>query len=252
MAKGLKDFMAIASTGFAKPSLFEVEIKPPPALIDPSARVDNAELRKLSYLCNNVQIPGLTMVTSEKALDYISRAKQKVYDDITLTFHCTEGMEELKFFQNWMNLLVNPVTNRVGYHSDYGTGSIEIFKLGIRSNNANNVSDEDNIPVMTTTIFDAYPKRIEPITLDYSTTGNILSLAVSFSYRYYNQKFIKIQETNRPSTKETLAAQSVDTELNKINPILEVLDPQQNFKFRGDTPGSQDALVFDEFGDRIN
>ncbi len=251
MAKGLKDFMAIASTGFAKPSLFEVEIKPPPALIDPTARIDNIELRKLSYLCSNVQIPGLTMVTTEKALDYISRAKQKVYDDITLTFHCTEGMEELKFFQNWINLLVHPVTNRVGYHSDYGTGVVEIFKLGIGSNNSKIDSDKDNIPTMKTTIFDAYPKRIEPITLDYGTTGNILSLVVNFSYRYYEQKFMKIQETERPATKEILAAHSVDTELNKINPLREITDKTQNFKFRGKTAGSGDSIRFDADGDPL-
>ncbi|MBT6880980.1 MAG: hypothetical protein HOA34_01085, partial [Flavobacterium sp.] len=89
-------------------------------------------------------------------------------------------------------------------------------------------------------------KRIEPLSLDYSGTG-VMSLSVNFSYRNYHQKWVSLKAGESPEIRgEPIAARSVDTEANKRNPMTEILDKTQNFKFRGDTAGSNDEFESSE------
>ena len=238
MAKGIGQFKAQTLANFASPNLFRVEITSNNPL------GTNSRIReRLSLVCHNAQIPGLTMVATDKDLTYRSNVRQKTYDDITLAFHCNDDMLELKYFQDWMENMVDPSTNRVGFYNNY-IGTITVHKLS-RQLNKNNTTDE-NATTLVTTINEAYPKRIEPLALDYSGTG-VMSLSVNFSYRNYHQKWVSLKAAESPEIRgEPIAARSVDTEANKRNPMTEILDKTQNFKFRGDTAGSNDEFESSE------
>jgi len=238
MAKGIGQFKAQTLANFASPNLFRVEITSNNPL------GTNSSIReRLSLVCHNAQIPGLTMVATDKDMTYRSNVRQKTYDDITLAFHCNDDMLELKYFQDWMESMVDPATNRVGFYNNY-IGTITVHKLS-KQLNKNNTADS-NATTLVTVINEAYPKRIEPLSLDYSGTG-VMSLSVNFSYRNYYQKWVSLKAAESPEIRgEPIAARSVDTEANKRNPMTEILDKTQNFKFRGDTAGSNDEFESSE------
>ena len=212
MAGSINEFLSKTRGGFATSNLFQVSIIPPQSL---SLNTIFEDVRNINFLCNTASIPGLTMATTEKALDYRERIKQKLYDDINLTFYCTESLKEIKFFNDWLNLAVNPFNNRTGYHSDY-TSTIIIAKLSkeaIKENIMSSFNENEMIDDLATradragsggnaigqtegwnkksfsiTLFEAFPKRIEPLELSYATS-DIVSVNVSFTYRYHNIGF---------------------------------------------------------------
>tara|TARA_B110000467_G_scaffold53125_1_gene48646 strand:- start:59 stop:766 length:708 start_codon:yes stop_codon:yes gene_type:complete len=187
MAKGIGQFISQTLANFASPNLFRVDIaKNNPFATNPLIR------ERLSLVCHNAQIPGLTMVATDKDLAYRSNVRQKTYDDITLAFHCNDDMLELKYFQDWMEAMVDPSTNRVGFYNDY-VGTLTIRKLSRQTTASPNVPNptEINAKTLVTTINEAYPKRIEPLSLDYSGTG-VMSLSINFSYRNYEQEWVEL------------------------------------------------------------
>ena len=241
MAKGISDLKAQTSANFASPNLFRVDV----SRNKPS---DSSAFReRLTFVCHTAQIPGLTMVATDKDLAYRSTVRQKTYDDITLAFHCNDDMLELEYFQDWMGAMVNHETNRVGFYNDY-IGTLTIRKLSRQSRVINGgEATEPNATTLITIINEAYPKRIEPLALDYSSNGALMSLNVNFAYRDYEQKWVPLESGTEEVSGQPFAARSVDTEANKKNPMNEILDKTQNFKFRGDTAGSNDEFDNSEF-----
>ena len=211
MAKGIGQFKAQTLANFASPNLFRVEITSNNPL------GTNSSIReRLSLVCHNAQIPGLTMVATDKDLTYRSNVRQKTYDDITLAFHCNDDMLELKYFQDWMESMVDPATNRVGFYNNY-IGTITVHKLS-RQLNKNNGTDS-NATTLVTVINEAYPKRIEPLSLDYSGTG-VMSLSVNFSYRNYYQKWVSLKAAESPEIRgEPIARRSDSRDNSQINPL---------------------------------
>ena len=211
MAKGIGQFKAQTLANFASPNLFRVEITSNNPL------GTNSSIReRLSLVCHNAQIPGLTMVATDKDLTYRSNVRQKTYDDITLAFHCNDDMLELKYFQDWMENMVDPSTNRVGFYNNY-IGTITVHKLS-KQLNKNNTTDE-NATTLVTVINEAYPKRIEPLALDYSGTG-VMSLSVNFSYRNYYQKWVSLKAAESPEIRgEPIARRSDSRDNSQINPL---------------------------------
>lgn len=196
----ISKFISETKLNFSFSNLYRVEIT--------KSRINNRvneieqPRRDLISLCNSAQIPGETIATTEKALDFKSRGKGRVYDDINLTFYCTETMKELKFFHDWMTEIVDPKTNRVGFHKKY-VATIDVHQLGKNAKERFNTegvigsiadtNDIENETVSTTRIIEAYPKRIEPIALAYSATGTINTLNVSFAYTSHTHIFSKEQ-----------------------------------------------------------
>ena len=165
----ISNFKANNSGLFARPNHFEVQFVGPHS--------DANTERGLMINCNTTNVPGLTMVAGDKDATYRSQVRQKVYDDVTFTFHVSDDYKELEYFQTWMSLMVDPITNRVGFYSDY-VGEIIITN-----------KSRTNTTALRTTLLDAYPKRIEPLAVDYSTNDAAMNLSVNVQYRTYKQEY---------------------------------------------------------------
>ena len=176
MSTKLDDFKS-RMTSFARPNLFEVAIFAKPD------NVNKSLLERLRFSCCTASIPGLAISTTEKDEGYRSIAYQKIYEDVTLGFYVHGDMKELKVFQDWMKLMIHPENNHVGYYDDYKS-TVEIKNL-----------DRKNKKVLTTTLFDAYPKSLETIALDNGMNDEVMKVNVVFTYRHYKQKFGGKQET---------------------------------------------------------
>ena len=77
------------------------------------------------------------------------------------------------FFDTWIQTTVNKDTFNVAFQEDYAV-EVEIFQL-----------DEQNNQTYGVELLEAFPKTIGAQTLDYSSTGEINKLPVTFSYRWW-------------------------------------------------------------------
>ena len=209
--------------GFARPNLFRVTIGDIQSAYQPQFRIN----------CYQAQIPGSNIATTDKDTGFRSAAYHKLYADIILGFYCSENMQELEFFQGWIDRIVDPVTNRKGYYGDninngdveYGytsTVTIEhLSRLGSKGgkhglNQSGNSKftttapklgerpiirekelyekkgmsyDNKNIVTRKWELFEAYPKQIDPIQLDYGTNDTVMSMNVTLTYRHFKADF---------------------------------------------------------------
>tara|TARA_B110000495_G_scaffold7729_1_gene5711 strand:- start:147 stop:800 length:654 start_codon:yes stop_codon:yes gene_type:complete len=167
---------------FARPNLFEVTI------FDPKSKnVTGAVGQRLKFSCYQATIPGMNIATTDKDQGYRSMAYQKIYEDVTLGFYVHGDMKELKVFQDWMQIMIDPTDNHVGYYDDY-IASVEIKNI-----------NRHNEKVLTTTLIDAYPKTLETIALDAGANDDVMKVNVVFTYRTYKQEFGGKQETTGES-----------------------------------------------------
>ena len=168
----ISEFKNRTVASFARPTLYQVQITPPPGF--GAKKITNHTIQPLNLNCYNAQIPGISMATTDKDIGYRSVAYQKLYDDVLLSFYCNENFTELKFMQDWMNLISNPINNRFEYYNQYAS-DIDIIHLG-----------RNNERTLMTTLHEAYPKKIDPMQLDYGS-NDIMRMTVNFTYRYYTQ-----------------------------------------------------------------
>tara|TARA_Y100001949_G_scaffold23427_1_gene16831 strand:+ start:148 stop:891 length:744 start_codon:yes stop_codon:yes gene_type:complete len=209
-------------TGFARPTLFRVKIADVPASKQPEFRIN----------CYQAQIPGSNLAITDKDNSFRSAAYHRIYSDIILGFYCSENMQELEFFQKWIDRIVDPDTNQKGYYgvdthaantldpeaSGYTT-TVVIEKLsrtgptgGEHDLNYSNKEqpkmggapytrekelyetnyksyDAENDISARWKLFEAFPRQIDPIQLDYGTTDTIMSVNVTLTYRNFKHEF---------------------------------------------------------------
>ena len=206
---GVGNFKNQMLAEFARPSLFRVDIPAPPGMETPAGATREVQ-RIMSASCYNAQIPGISLATTDKDLGYRSVAYQKLYDDVLLSFYCREDFPELDFMQQWMNLISNSVTNRFEYYEKY-VADIDIITIARR-----------NGKTLRTTLWEAYPKKIDPMQLDYGS-NDIMRMTVSFTYRYFTQVWGDVEK------KGTFIPRPPGTAM-----------------------GGMDKQEWDEYGDRIN
>ena len=179
---------------FARPNLFEVTI------FDPKSKnVTGAVGQRLKFSCYQATIPGMNIATTDKDQGYRSMAYQKIYEDVSLGFYVHGDMKELKVFQDWMQIMIDPTDNHVGYYDDY-VGIIDIKTLS-----RSGTQEKGNNVTMTTTLHDAYPKSLSVVGLDYGANDEVIKIDVTFTYRTYTQTFGERQESIGESFKNLAA-----------------------------------------------
>jgi len=168
MAFNIHDIKAKIRQGYAKPNQFKVTITQPFQI-----GLDRERMELLELNCFQAQIPGHNIATTEKDIGFRSVAYQKLYADIILGFYCTDGLSELKFFTDWIEAIVSPQNNHYNYYKNYVT-RVDIQHL--------NKQQKEN---MRWQLFDAYPKQVDPISLDYGTTDTVMQFNVTMTYRHF-------------------------------------------------------------------
>jgi|APSaa5957512535_1039671.scaffolds.fasta_scaffold10604_2 hypothetical protein len=220
--------------GFARPNLFRVSIASVKTQDQPIFRIN----------CYQAQIPGSNLALTDKDTGFRSAAYHRIYSDIILGFYCSEDMKELEYFQNWIDSIVDPTTNRKGYYSsdisdqesngytttitieqlsrlsskggEHNLGQTapklgerpiirekELYeKKGMSYDNKNEVSSR-------WTLFEAYPRQVDPIQLDYGTNDTVMSMNVTLTYRTFKADFNPFTMDQYPLTKEQKFAREV-------------------------------------------
>ena len=201
--------------GFARPNMFRVTFA--------NVKAPKQEIFRIN--CYQAQIPGSNLATTEKDTGFRSAAYHRLYSDIILGFYCSENMQELEFFQRWIDMIVDPTSNRKSYYSGYTT-TITIEQLSRLSTNHKKISkqkittnsphlgksaikireqelyekdglsyDVENVVSSKWTLKEAYPKQVDPIQLDYGTNDTVMSMNVTLTYRTFTPEFNPIPDS---------------------------------------------------------
>ena len=172
MPFNVEDFTGqIASLGLASPNKFQVDIYLP--------GVSRSE-KSLNLMCESASIGGRTV---QSMLDIQYGVRREVaygapqYTPLSLTFLCTEGMEQKTLLDEWNNKIVDATVAtkpfNVAYYDDY-KGTVKVKKL-----------DKAGNQVLEVEYLDAWPKTVSQVDLSHATTNATLRVTCEFSYSYW-------------------------------------------------------------------
>lgn len=179
--------------GLAPGNRFAVYMPLPLINFDPQALIarvfkqgDNAngnrrfvnDPRDVSILCDQVTMPGRQISTTDLQNNMLTIKMPYSYinDDVTMGFHITNDHFMKKFFESWVNQIVNRRTMTLNYRTSYVTDII-IQQL-----------DQRDKPVYTCTLKNAYPTTVSSYDLNNSNENSFNKLNVTFTYEDWSEE----------------------------------------------------------------
>lgn len=173
-----------ANRGPAKNSLYKVDILPPQILVTgPSSIIGSNFSEQLSMLCEAAEMPGKAL-TSENVVIYgpgYNVPYLTTYQNIALTFYCTNIHTERLLFDLWMDSIVNPVTNNARFAKGINSSYMTTINITQYDTNA-----DKEIEIYKVKLNDAFPISIAPQQLAWNDDG-FQRLSVSFLYQTYSR-----------------------------------------------------------------
>lgn len=135
---------------------------------------------RLSTMCAGVTLPGRGFEFNEIRTYGPGRniASSQTYgDEFKMEFLCGNDMYEKQVFSNWMDQMVNPITNNVEYYTNYITDVV--VKMYDTQNNLR----------YAVKLYEVYPTGFESSELVNAGDDPWMKVAVNFNYR----KFVNLQ-----------------------------------------------------------
>ena len=125
--------------------------------------------------CDQIQLPGTNINTADlRTYGEVRKAPyERLYEDINMSFYVDTDMSVKTFFDFWMEQIQNPGTRNFNYYDNY-TADITI-----------EVQDLQNKTRYNMKLFEAFPKSIGAVQMDYNSK-DIMKLSVNFAYKYYH------------------------------------------------------------------
>lgn len=146
---------------------------------DPQSVSSNGDIsRYLSLQCDTAELPGKTILTQDVKI-YGPTFKvpyQTQYQDITLSFLCTNDFYERKLFDRWLESIMPTDTNNLRFPKDESTRymtNITIMQY-----------DEFIKQIYAVKLIDAFPTGVASQSLSWSEEG-FHKVAVQFAYQKY-------------------------------------------------------------------
>lgn len=164
--------------GFAQPNRFLIDIVYPKSLRDfTKANKSNGavehNMEVVGLLCQSISIPQKTLQTFEhKALGVPYRGVHGLnFEPITATFICDGEMEVRKFFEAWLNTIVDSYNNTLHFYDDYTTDiKITLFT-------------REGKVLYQVVLEEAYPMNISNLDLSHNSNNTLLTMSCTFTYK---------------------------------------------------------------------
>jgi hypothetical protein len=138
--------------------------------------------RYLALQCEAAELPGRTLMTQEAKV-YGPTYKvpyQTQYNEMTLTFLCTNEFWERKLFDRWLEAIMPSDTNNMRYAKGDNSGSNAGYMIPIKV-----IQYDDFIKqIYAVELIDAFPIGISAQALSWSEDG-FHRLSVQFAYQKY-------------------------------------------------------------------
>ena len=210
MAFSLDEFRANINSvgGLAKPSKFAVFITPPPFtsgmeaskganVVSPDAislndKVNLADARVLSMLCDSVNLPGKSLLVNEyKPQGYGKTVKMPYdvqHDTLTPTFFLDNDHRVMNFMQYWFQEIINTSSEFEGANSTFKNRTS--YELNYKKSYSTTMliqfyANGDESSFIEYEFHDVYPMQLGNIQLAWDANDQIAKLPVEFTYSGY-------------------------------------------------------------------
>lgn len=167
----LENFRAeVLNKGMAKANRFEVFIVPPKCVRDGS------DARIVSMMAENCQLPQTRLLTSQQRIfgPATQHPQSAEYggDNMSVQFYLDNQMRVKKFFDAWIDGIVDRARNTVYYQDNYLSQGMTISQL-----------DEYDRVTYSVKFTDLFPIAVNPVQLDHNQSNAVSRLNVTFAYR---------------------------------------------------------------------
>jgi hypothetical protein len=181
----------VRQMGVSRQNRFSVMIAPPAAL-------ESTNLQSVILFCKGVSVPGVNIVTAPVRTtgETIEAGYDRTFGAASMNFYVDTDLKVRYFFDEWMNLIQNSDTRIFNYPNDYKARTIEISVLRL----------DNNISYMIT-LYEAFPKSIDPINLSSDENG-VMTLGVSFDFKYYKTELITQSKIRESQNQQLIGASS--------------------------------------------
>jgi len=171
-------------TGVAKSNRFAIYMNLPLVSINPTKILTNIvsgnfnpmqvfnDPRDISLLCESCSLPGRQIATNEHftRMKAIKKTYGYLNEDVTFSFLLTGDYYMKGVFDSWQGSIVNYERGTLNYREDY-TSNVVIQQL-----------NQQNIPIYTCTLRNAFPTTVSSIELANSNDNQIARVSVTMSY----------------------------------------------------------------------
>jgi hypothetical protein len=166
--KPIQEFVArVKSGGLARTNRYAVMFAPP-------SKIATSDMQKVLLFCDQIQLPGANFSTVQNRTfgEFREVPYEKLYDQINLSFYVDTEMKVKALFDDWQNLIANPVTRTYGYYKDYTTDmTIEVQDL----------NDKTRYVVR---LVECYPKTVNSIQMDMNSK-DVMKVTIGFQYKFW-------------------------------------------------------------------
>lgn len=146
--------------------------------------------RDLKFRIEATEFPGRTIATADDTSfgPATSYAYDTTYNDINLTIIADENMQDRKFFDYWMEKIVEntsgnftskSIAGKIGYYDDI-VGTMEIHQLDARAEKA----------IAKCVLHNAFPVQLSSMNLSWEEQNTYQRFTVTMSYRYHNVYYL--------------------------------------------------------------
>ena len=169
----VSDFSSkISSYGLASPNKFEVIFTNIPG------QPDRKSAEQLNLLCDQVSLAGRDV---QAMLDLQYGVRRQVvynapqYTPLSLSFLCTDNMDEKRILDKWNNLCVNTTGGfHVEYYDKY-VGHLDVYVLDRSGKNRTYHMHYHEV----------YPKTVTAVEMNHGTTNATMRVTTEIQYAYW-------------------------------------------------------------------
>ena len=160
----------LGKLGLASPNKFKVQFESIPVTDSNSV---------LNFMCESIDLAG-RQVQSTMAREYgMTREvayNGPTYNPVSITFLCTENMDEKRILDKWNNMCVAANSNfDVGYYKDYASGKMRVTTL----------DSSGTVEKYWIEYQEVWPKSVQSVNMSHATQNNTLRVVAEFSYAYW-------------------------------------------------------------------
>jgi hypothetical protein len=167
----ISDFVANISGGLARTNRFHVIFTPPQSVTVAGLMPQ----QQLMMLCDQVQIPGLSVnTTGIRTFGEVRETPYEYnYEPINIQFYVDQKMDVKTFWDRWIKSIQKGSTRSFRYYDEYICKKMEIY--------VENLLDQKTYLVA---LFEVYPKSVTAIQLDYAAK-DVMKIQVTLEYKYW-------------------------------------------------------------------
>lgn len=170
------------------------------------------ELRFVQLFCDTASLPGVN-IASTPATTYGETREMpysRTFNEIQLSFYLDADMSIKKFFDDWKDAVINPITRSPGYYNDY-TRTVRVQLVDFQADN----EGKDMIPY-TVVLWEAWIKSIGDINLNTSGTS-IIKLPVTLNYKYWTSENTPVNRNTPAVALNTVGPNPLDGNTDVVN-----------------------------------